>query len=184
MHSYHSVITPIASFLKKNRIFYQLELRSNWNSNTVNYRKRIRRWMFKKSYDESVLDINHVPLKYGEYGSYSISHCEDLGGALIVKNGTAGLDVECSERITEGIKQKLELKNEEKLGVPADIMWVIKEAAFKANQKKLNTVFEIEIQKFQKIRNNRWYFETLNTKGLSLRWKKWAFAIALRSDFP
>lgn len=161
-----------------------MDIRNNWNSNTVNYRHRIRRWLFKKSYDESVMDINQIPFGYGQEGSYSISHCEDLGGAIIVKNGIVGLDFETSSRIHSRIQQKLELKNEQPLRVPADIMWVIKEAAFKANQKNLNTIFQIEIKKFKKLRKNRWYFETENTTGLSLRWKKWAFAIALRSDFP
>ena len=136
MHPYQSVLTTFTSFLKKKNISYHFEIRSNWNSNTANYRKKIRRWISTKSHEESVLDINHVPLKYGEQGSFSISHCEDLGGALILKNATAGLDLEASRRITSQIKQKLELKNEKYLNVPADIMWVIKEAAFKANQKK------------------------------------------------
>jgi phosphopantetheinyl transferase (holo-ACP synthase) len=94
-----------------------------------NYLKETKKFVF-----EDALDLRNVPQKFGgpdkDYYS-SLSHTDEIG-VFAVDSYPIGIDYENKDRIKKEIVERVCIKDELNLSSDFQILWSIKEAAFKA----------------------------------------------------
>jgi phosphopantetheinyl transferase (holo-ACP synthase) len=128
----------------------EIYLSSKWSSEKENHRKLIRHELYKKSKNADFLNLKKTPGVDINIKNFfvSISHSKDLGGYALHLTQPVGFDVESKNRITDGIVDKLvnseiekELSSDEK-----KLLWVIKEASFKACSGKAKVMTDVNIK--------------------------------------
>lgn len=91
----------------------------------------------------------------------SLSHTEDASVfGWIAKPHKIGVDIECTDRLTTPLIERISTENE-RLGCP-DIrfLWPAKEAAFKALSPMCKVISEIETHSWKKINDSEYMFFT------------------------
>lgn len=115
---------------------FRLILDKNWGSANQNHRAEIRSCLandFSNHFSRAQLarlnDLNWLP--EASDGSFSISHCEQLGGFAFSKF-KAGFDVEVITRVSARILKRTATDGEIAACPVPEFLWVAKEAGFKA----------------------------------------------------
>ncbi|MBL7543925.1 MAG: hypothetical protein JNL11_08920 [Bdellovibrionaceae bacterium] len=143
----HSVITPIKDFISSQLgADFHIEIMSfktqssdpfekktknrfDLRTRFYNYLKEEKNFVF-----EDVLDLRNVPQSIAvpgrEYYS-SLSHTEDTG-VFVLDSSPIGVDYENRERILQDIVKRVSRESEFNLNPDFQLLWSIKEAAFKA----------------------------------------------------
>lgn len=146
-------------------------LREDYGSQSADHRARIREDIFRRirlggpqlshEAEEKLGDLNHPPQAPGQL--ISISHCRNLGGyAWLAQTGRLGFDVEELTRLKVATVQRVSTPSEfALLPEPATLLWVAKEAAFKALAPLvgLNTISQISIDHWQNLGGDNWLFQ-------------------------
>lgn len=147
-----------------------INVKSEWSSDHEDYRNIIRENLYhdisklcsvsKKEFE----DLSKIPT-HSEYG-ISISHCRTYGGYTFVKKPhVIGFDVECLNRVTSKIVNRISNPNDsfDTVVNPA-FVWVAKEAAFKAIQHSVpvKVIQEIVLHSWNMISANVFEFHIHN----------------------
>lgn len=134
----------------KNIEFY---LSSRWASTYTNYRLNIRRQLYKKTKEKSVLDLNLRPKLTDKH--VSISHCPVLGG-FVLACSSVGLDLEQYKRLSPSLIARVSSEDEIKL-MPegfAPAIWTIKESVYKCEQSFESNIATVKILAADLINKN------------------------------
>ncbi len=116
--------------------FIELDMKSEWSSQTAGYRQRIRQYIFDRYCQEDrILNLEEPPDL--SKGAISISHGKTLGGfAYIPHQGCIGFDIEEHRRLNkDNLKGYSANKKEESEAPTHSALWTAKEAAFKCLRK-------------------------------------------------
>lgn len=127
------------------------KLQKKWASTYTDNRLLIRKDIYKALKHKSVLDLTKIPRVPDK--NISISHCPIMGG-YILSDRPVGIDFEQYRRISLKLVERVIAKEE---GVffkdyPYQILWTIKESAYKALHLQNIPVTEIKIKKIEVIK--------------------------------
>lgn len=115
-----------------------------WASTYTDNRLLIRKDLYKKLKHKPLLDLTELPKAPDK--NISISHCPIMGG-YVLSDRFVGLDFEQLRRISLKLVQRILSKSEEKFlkDSPHQILWTIKESAYKTLRLQDVPVSEIQI---------------------------------------
>lgn len=118
---------------------------SKWASTYADHRLNIRKYIYKKTQEKSVLNLDEWP-QISE-GHISISHCPILGGYVLATQ-PIGFDLEQKQRLSPSILKRISLASELKLfsQETLPLIWTVKESIYKLNQCQDGVIPEVEIQ--------------------------------------
>jgi phosphopantetheinyl transferase (holo-ACP synthase) len=147
-----------------------IHIKSEWASVNEDYRLKIRENLYNKISQNSTVskgelsDLSRIP----EHSDchISISHCRTFGGyTYIPKPHIIGFDVESLQRVTNKIANRISNpKDNIDSNVNPAIVWVAKEAAFKAiqNLTSIKVIQEVIIHSWSMKSSNIFEFEIGN----------------------
>lgn len=148
---------------------------TNWGSLEANHRAEIRydlvNWLqrhgeISQVEVSSLLNLQDRP-RLPRY-AISISHCPSAGGWAIQERAThLGLDIEVRSRVSSAIVGRLSTASELAEAPEPALLWVAKEAGFKAFQshQPVRLTSQLQIMDWQKLAIERFEFRVRGPEG-------------------
>lgn len=136
----------------------ELYLDSKWASTYSQHRLKIRRQVYKKTKDKTVLDLDSVPCL--KIGFVSISHCPVMGGFIFSKQ-RLGFDLEQYQRLSTSLIDQISFSEEQILCRDSfknslkNSIWTIKESVYKLYGVHEGLMSQVKILDLKKIPNQK-----------------------------
>lgn len=132
-----------------------LKIEKKWSSTYTDNRLLLRKDLFKRFNQTSLLDLNETPKNLGQ--NVSISHCPVFGG-YVISDRPIGFDIEQRRRISKPLVKRIcdTVYEHELLDSYIDdlvIFWGVKESAYKSLRKTDGHISEIKIKIIEKIKS-------------------------------
>ena len=159
----------------------ELYLNLKWASVYSEHRLNIRRQIYKKTKDKTVLDLNSIP--YLRKGFVSISHCPVVGG-FGYSNQKIGFDLEQYQRLSPGLISRISSPEEDDLLEPfcRPSLWTIKESVYKLYGIHEGLMSQVKILDFKVISNKELEGDAITVSLASAIYKDISFQIVSLID--
>jgi phosphopantetheinyl transferase len=187
----------------------EIEIRSDWSTKNKAHRLAIRKHLAERLQFHgaifgdlhSVMNLQEVPIFNGH--AFSISHCPDLGGLVLLphSNLSLGLDIELASRVTMPVVEKvLPHANESRIRSQLKrtggerlcaLAWAAKESSIKcfgnAFQRHSLHYGNVSLIKLEEHDSDRVFsfqsqLDYNRVRGLAVQIQNWVFALATSAE--